>query len=171
MLAMTYTTGERADQPPDLLTLFTAHYASLMRLAAFLLKDPNTCEDVVQEAFIRVSSKSLRDPEHTLAYLRQTVVNLCRSHIRRRLVALRHAPALAQSPTVDHDIYRAIECDALVRALRHLPARQREAVVLRHYADLSEAETADAMGVSVGAVKSYTSRGLAALAAQMETLR
>ncbi len=162
---------ERTEQPPDLLTLFTAHYARLMRLAAFLLKDSSNCEDVVQEAFIRVAGRSLHDPHHTLAYLRQTVVNLCRSQVRRRLVALRWAPTLAQSDTVDHDIYRAIECDALVRALRQLPARQREAVVLRHYADLSEAETADAMGVSVGAVKSYSSRGLAALATHMETLR
>lgn len=70
---------------------YRAHYRSLLGLAALLLDDTASCEDVVQEAFIRVHSarKRVRDPEKTLAYLRQTVVNLSRSALRRRILGLK----------------------------------------------------------------------------------
>lgn len=160
-----------AEERDVLLGLFTAHYRELLRIAAFLLKDATAAEDVVQEAYIRVAGRRLRDPAAALPYLRQTVVNLARSVVRRRIVAARHAPALARGDRLDDPVYAAIERDALVRALRTLPARQREAVVLRHYAGLSEAETAEAMGCAVGSVKAYTSRGLAALAVHLEESR
>ena len=79
----------------DLITsLYAQHYRSLIRLAALLLDEVAACEDVVQEAYIRVHNARgrLRDPDKALAYLRQTVVNLSRSTLRRRLVAARHAP-------------------------------------------------------------------------------
>ncbi|MDX6256285.1 MAG: hypothetical protein QOJ11_2619 [Frankiales bacterium] len=159
----------------DLLTaLYSQHYRSLIRLAALLLDEVAACEDVVQEAYIRVhnSRSRLRDQDKALAYLRQTVVNLSRSTLRRRIVAARHAPhPMPDAASAEHDAYALVERDAVVAGLRQLPRRQREAVVLRYYADASEAQTASVMGVSVGAVKSYTSRGLTGLGALLEDLR
>jgi RNA polymerase sigma-70 factor (sigma-E family) len=157
-----------------LATLYAQHYQSLLRLAALLLDDVAACEDVAQEAYIRVHAAQgrLRDPDKALAYLRQTVVNLSRSALRRRLVALRHAPKpMPDAASAEHEAYAAVERAEVVQALRGLQRRQREAIVLRYYADLSEAQTAESMGVSVGAVKAYTSRGLTALGARLEGLR
>jgi RNA polymerase sigma-70 factor (sigma-E family) len=159
----------------DLITsLYAQHYRSLIRLAALLLDEVAACEDVVQEAYIRVHNARgrLRDPEKALAYLRQTVVNLSRSTLRRRVVAARHAPRpMPDAASAEHDAYALVERDAVVAALRQLPRRQREAVVLRYYADATEAQAAAVLGVSVGAVKSYTSRGLAGLGVLLEDLR
>lgn len=166
----------RGSDGPGPAALFTAlyaeHYGALVRLAALLLDDVTACEDVVQEAFVRVHGARLRDPDRALAYLRQTVVNLSRSALRRRLVALRHLPRPApDGAPADEGAYAAVERAAVVRALRALPRRQREAVVLRFWADLSEAQAASALGVSVGSIKGYTSRGLAALTVALEELR
>lgn len=150
-----------------LATLYAAHYRSLVRLAALLLDDLAACEDVVQEAYVRMHGRRLDDPHRALAYLRQTVVNLARSALRRRLVARRLAPP-PERHTVDDAAYATVERDALVRALRTLPRREREALVLRYFGDLSEAQTAEAMGCAVGSVKGYTSRGLARLGTTMK---
>lgn len=159
----------------DLITsLYAQHYRSLIRLAALLLDEVAACEDVVQEAYIRVHNARgrLRDPDKALAYLRQAVVNLSRSTLRRRMVAARHASRpMPDAASAEHDAYALVERDAVVAALSQLPRRQREAVVLRFYADASEAQAAAVMGVSVGAVKSYTSRGLTGLGALLEDLR
>ena len=159
----------------DLVTaLYLAHYAAFVRLAALLLDEPAACEDVVQEAYIRVweRNRQFRDQSAALAYLRKTVLNLARSTLRRRLVAARRTATAAESgPAADADAIRSFASHAVVLAVRGLPRRQREAVVLRHYLGLSEAETADALGVSVGSVKGYASRGLASLAEQMEQWR
>lgn len=149
-----------ASNQARLAELFTAEYGALVRLAR-LLGDPADAEDIVQTAFIRVYRRGrLRDPHLAGAYLRQTVVNLIRSSWRRRQTARRHAdprPALSVPET---DVAGQM---AMREAVAALPRRQREAVVLRYYADLTEAATADLMGVSVGSVKGYTSRGLARL--------
>jgi RNA polymerase sigma factor (sigma-70 family) len=99
------------------------------------------------------------------------VLNLARSSLRRRLVATRYAPLVHRRDRVDDDTVAAVDRATVVAALRQLPRRQREAVALRYYADLSEAATAELMGVSTGAVKSYTSRGLGRLAEQLEASR
>ncbi|SEK66720.1 RNA polymerase sigma-70 factor, sigma-E family [Streptacidiphilus jiangxiensis] len=150
---------------------YQAHYSSLLRLAALLLDDTASCEDVVQEAFIRVHSarRRLRDPDKTLAYLRQTVVNLSRSTLRRRIMGLR----LLQKPMPDaasaeEGAYDALERDELILALRGLQRRQREVLVLRYFSDMTEAQVADTLGISVGSVKAYGSRGLAALRTTMD---
>jgi RNA polymerase sigma-70 factor (sigma-E family) len=150
---------------------YQAHYSSLLRLAALLLDDAASCEDVVQEAFIRVHSarRRLRDPDKTLAYLRQTVVNLSRSTLRRRIMGLR----LLQKPMPDaasaeEGAYDALERDELILALRGLQRRQREVLVLRYFSDMTEAQVADTLGISVGSVKAYGSRGLAALRTTMD---
>src|SRR5512143_1312879 len=104
-------------------------------------------------------------PGKALAYLRQTVVNLARSTLRRRLVAIKHAPKpMPHAASAEEGAYALVERAAVVRALRELPRRQREAIVLRYYGDLTEADAAVVMGCGVGSVKAYTSRGLTALA-------
>jgi RNA polymerase sigma-70 factor (sigma-E family) len=146
----------------DFTGLFVGHYGQLVRMAALLLGDVAAAEDVVQEAFIKVRSRGrVSDP---LAYLRQAVVNLSRSDLRRRLVARRHAPRpMPDVASAEEDACAALARREVVVALRTLPARQREAVVLRYWADLTEAQAAEVMGVSTGSVKAYTSRGLAKL--------
>jgi RNA polymerase sigma-70 factor (sigma-E family) len=157
-----------ADGDEALAALYAAHYRALLRLAALLLDEPAACEDVVQEAYVRVHRawRRIDDQNKALAYLRQTVVNLSRSALRRRLVAQRHAPR-PERLSVDDVTYATVQRDALVRALRAIPRREREALALRYFADLSEAQTAEAMGCAVGTVKGYTSRGLARLGATM----
>lgn len=151
---------------------YQAHYRSLLRLAALLLDDIASCEDVVQEAFIRVHAarRRVREPEKTLAYLRQTVVNLSRSTLRRRIIGLRLLPKpMPDMASAEEGAYDALERDELKAALRGLQRRQREVLVLRYYADLTEAQVADALGISIGSVKAYGSRGLVALRALMES--
>ncbi len=162
------------DADAALTALYSEHYRSLVRLAALLLDDLGMCEEVVQEAYIRVHGAwgRLEDRDKALAYLRQTVVNLARSTLRRRLVALKHAPKpMPHAASAEEGAYSLVERAAVVQALRELPRRQREAVVLRYYADMSEADAAAVMGCSVGSVKAYTSRGLSALSSKLEGLR
>src|ERR1044071_3408984 len=124
--------------------LYSLHYRALVRLAALLVRDTPTAEEVVQDSFVAMHGgwQRLRDAEKALAYLRQAVGNRSRSVL--------------------------LERSAVVAALRGLPDRQREAIVLRYYADLSEAEIATAMGISRGAVKSHTARGMTALRTALE---
>lgn len=157
--------GRMAATDP-LTQLYVAHYRGLVRLAGYLTGDAGTAEEVVQDAYVKVLGRwgGLRDVDKGAAYLRQAVVNLSRSGLRHRQVVERHAPA----PDVDAESAESgamsrLARDAVVAALAELPRRQREALVLRYYADLSEAQTAHAMGISAGAVKSHTSRGIAAL--------
>jgi RNA polymerase sigma-70 factor (sigma-E family) len=154
-----------------LVELYRAHYRSLVRLAALLLDDRETSEEVVQDAYVRVHGSwwRLRDPDKALAYLRQAVVNGARSRMRRQQVARKHAPKpMPDAPSAEYGAMVEVERSAVISALHALPPRQREAVVLRYYGDLSEHEIARAMGISNGAVKSAVSRGLAALTAHLE---
>lgn len=153
--------------------VYVAHYPSLLRLAALLVDGTAACEDVVQEAYVRVFARrrQLRDETRALAYLRQAVVNLSRSSLRRTVMA--RAKQQAPSPALsgpDEQALARIERDAVVQALRRLPRRQREVLALRYYAELPEAAVADALGLSVGSVKSYASRGLDRLALEMAEL-
>lgn len=157
----------------DLLSsLYVIHYKQLVRLAALLLDETAACEDVVQEAYIKLAASGrmqrLDNPDAGLAYLRTTVLNLARSSLRRRLVAAKHAPVVHGRDYVDDNVTQIVDRTAIVVAMRKLPRRMREAVALRYYADLTEAQAAEVMGVSVGAVKSYTSRGLERLAEQLK---
>ena len=149
--------------------LFDAHYAGLCRLATLLLDDPGQAEEAVQEAFLRtfVGWRRLRHPEHAGAYLRAAVVNQCRSRGRRRVTEQRGNRTVwagTQDEARSSDIERAGDVLAVLDAVRSLPARQREAVVLRYYADLSEADVAQALGCSLGTVKSQLSKARSSLA-------
>ena len=165
--------GAAAERAGDdvLVDLYRAHYRSLVRLAALLLDDVSTSEEVVQDAYIRMHGawRRINDPEKALPYLRTTVVNLSRSRMRRRQVAERHAPKpMPDAPSAEYGAISLAERDAVVAALRELPPKQREALVLRFYGDLTEADIAAAMGCSQGAVKSHLHRGKAALARHLE---
>ena len=164
---------KREDWSADLsvIELYSVHYRPLVRLAAMLLRDTPTAEEVVQDAFIAMHEawERLRDTERALAYMRQTVVNRSRSVLRHRMVVERNQQKPPPDmPSAEHGALTLLERSAVITALRGLPARQREAIVLRYYAELSEAEIAAAMGISRGAVKSHTSRGMAALRAALE---
>lgn len=149
---------------------YRAHYRSLLGLAALLLDDPASCEDVVQEAFIRVHSarRRVRDPQKTLAYLRQTVVNLSRSTLRRRILGMKLlTKSMPNVASAEECAYDQLERDDLIRAMRGLQRRQREVLVLRYFADMTEAQVAKTLGLSLGSVKAYGSRGIAALRVAM----
>jgi RNA polymerase sigma-70 factor (sigma-E family) len=151
--------------------IYSAHYRSLVRLAVLLVRDVATAEEVVQDSFIAMHSawRRLRDNDKALSYLRQSVVNRSRSVLRHRVVVDRNAPKPAPDmPSAEQGALTLLERSAVVTALRALPARQREALVLRYYADMSEAQIATAMGISRGAVKSHTARAIAALRTVLE---
>lgn len=156
--------------------LFELHYSSMLRLAVLLGADDP--ENVVAEAYYQIYRKwrRLRDTEAAEAYLRSTVCNLTRMRIRHLQVARRHVEV---PPELPDETVASAESAALLRddqrvlidALQQLPARQREALVLRHWLGLKEGEIAGAMGISCGSVKTHTSRGLAALTQAMEARR
>jgi RNA polymerase sigma-70 factor (sigma-E family) len=164
---------ERGEWNADLAVeeLYAQQYKSLVRLAAMLVRDTPSAEEVVQEAFIAMHEgfHRLKDSDKALAYLRQAVVNRSRSVLRHRTVVEKNAPKPAPDmPSAEHGAMALLERSAVIAALRELPDRQREVLVLRYYADLSEAQIAAAMKITAGAVKSHTSRGMAALRAALE---
>jgi len=164
--------GRRSDTEVAYEQLFHGHFGAMTRLAAMLGADDP--EDVAQEAFVRLHRRTgvLRDPHSAAGYLRTTVVNLTRSRQRHLSVVRRHRPAAPDdvASAEQHAVGRESGRE-LVAALTRLSARHREALVLRYWLDLTEAEMAEAMGVSRGTVKSHVSRGLDALAALMEGTR
>ena len=147
--------------------LYTEHMRSAVRLAYLITGDEHHARDIAQDAFVRVAGRfhAIRKPEAFPAYLRTTVVNLSRGHLRRlrtqRSYLSRQRPAeAAPGPDIESR-------DEMWRALHTLPPRQRTALVLRYYEDLSEHQIADAMGTSRSAVKSLLTRGLQQLRAEM----
>jgi RNA polymerase sigma-70 factor (sigma-E family) len=134
----------------------------LVRAATLLVGDCATAEDVVQDSFIAMHRAwwRLRDTNRALPYLRRAVINGSRSVWRHRAVVDRHPPMPAPAlPSAEDSALAVVERSSVLAALSGLPLRQRQAVVLRYYADLSEAQIAAAMGISKGAVKSHVARG------------
>ncbi|GAB3137336.1 hypothetical protein GCM10027290_02900 [Micromonospora sonneratiae] len=160
------------DREAALVRLFDLHYTALLRLAVLLGADD--AENVVAEAYCQLYRRwqRLRNADAALAYLRSVVCNLTRMRLRHLQVVRRHtepvtdSAASAESIALLQDDHRA-----LVEALQRLPERQREALVLRHWLGLRETEIAAAMGISVGAVKSHTARGIAKLTRLLEARR
>jgi len=157
----------------DLHDLYLSQRQALVRLAWLLVDDLGDAEDVVHQAFVQahLAWGRLRGPDRALAYLRRAVLHGARSR-PRRLRALAHqvpAPSGGTGPAepvaVGEDHVRALA------AVRSLPLRQRECLVLRFYFDLSAAEMADALGISAGAVETHVHRGLEALAGCQEADR
>jgi len=152
-------------------TLYEQHSPAAYRLAYLLTGEPELAEDLVQDAFVRLIGRftSLRDPDAFDAYLRRTVVNLSYSTFRRRRVERAHLDAQTALPAAGlPDVETA---DELWRQLHRLAPRQRAALVLRYYDDMSEQQAADLLGCPVRTVKSLVARGLAAMRAQQEASR
>ena len=153
------------------MAIYRKHYGSLVRQAALLVRDIPTAEDVVQDCFERLHTSwpRVREPERALAYARSAVLNGCRSVYRRSAVARRHAPRLAVRADAAAPDTASVTADRwqLAAALRKLPRRQREVLVLRYYADLSVTEIAATLGISSGNARACLSRGLARLAAEI----
>ena len=147
--------------------LYRMHALALVKLAVLMTGDQPTAEDVVQDAFLGLYRRwqTLQDVDKAVGYLRSSVLNGCRSvhrvRFRRQGITL-DPPEPADSAEAEALLGEAHR--EVLAALRRLPPRQREAVVLRYYLDMTEEQAAQAMGVSKGTVKSATSRGIAALA-------
>ena len=155
----------------DLTAVYRGHYRSLVRLASLLVGDVGVCEEIVQDAFVRTFQQPprLREGDRLPAYLRSAVLNGARSHLRHRLVRRRHLIAVPEpAPGADHSAMASVETDRVLAALRSLPARQREVLVLRYYLDLSEADIAATLGIAPGSVKTHAHRGLATLGDRLE---
>jgi len=151
--------------------LYSAHYRSFVRLAVLLVRDLTVAEEIVQDSFIALHAawRRLRDNEKALSYLRQSVVNRSRSVLRHRVVVDKTAPKLAPDlPAAERHTLTLLERSAVISALWALPPKQREVLVLRYYADLTDAQIASATGISIGAVKSHTARGVSSLRAVLD---
>ena len=157
----------------DLDSLFRAHATPLLRLAVVLTGDPALAEELVQEAFVRLHrSGTVPAPGTELGYLRRTVVNLSHGHHRRlRIARRRPVEPAGWGPAAEMDAVRRDSQRVVVGAVRALPLRQRDCIVLRFYADLTDTEIADALGISAGSVKTHLHRARAALAEALEDLR
>lgn len=171
MATVTSLAGDR-DVAGGVEAVFRAEYPSLVRLARLLVDDVGSAEEVVQDAFVALHRgwDRARDP---VAFVRTCVVNGARGRLRRRATVRRHPLAgLAEENAGDTDpVVADEERRAVAAALRSLPARQRECLALRHYAELSEAEIAATLGISTGSVKTHVHRGTATLARLLEDLR
>lgn len=147
--------------------LYQTQWWPMLRLATGLVDQVAVAEDVVQDAFASLYRRwdSLRDPQAAAGYLRTSVVNGSRNALRRRIVARKHLQVLSDDTVegADHTTVLTAEHQLVRAALAELPSRQREVLTLRYIAELSDAEIAEATGLSLGGVRSASSRGLAAL--------
>lgn len=150
--------------------LYAMHYRSLVRLAELLVGDLATAEDVVQESFVAMHGRwhRLRDYQRALSYLRKSVIDLSRWALWHRIVVDRNTPA-ADVPSTRLGTTSLSERSTVFAALGTLPPRQREALVLRYYGDLPEAQIAAAMGISTRAARRYTAQARSALCALLES--
>jgi RNA polymerase sigma-70 factor (sigma-E family) len=153
------------DASAEFHAFFERHYAELSRLAHMLTGEADAADDLAADALLALWHRwdRVRAADHPVAYARGVVANLARSRIRsavreRRRVALFWSQR--DERTDDPDVAGVVDVQD---ALRRLPFRKRACVVLRHAFDLSEKDTALALGVSVGTVKSQTSKGMAEL--------
>ena len=149
--------------------LYDAHAVPMIRIALLMLGDRAAAEDVVQDAFFALYRRwpKLTDPVNAVAYVRSAVFNGCRDTLRRQARRDRRDRATAWSwqDAGSAEAVALIGDDRrrILAAVRRLPDRQREALVCRYYLEMSEEETARAMNISRGTVKSTTSRAVAAL--------
>ncbi|MGW7454823.1 RNA polymerase sigma factor [Streptomyces sp. NPDC054787] len=160
-------TGHGEPPPPTVTELYHAHRLRMVRLAVLLVDDLATAEDVVQDAFTalyRRHGEHITEVDNALGYLRTAVVNTSRSVLRRRRTVRAWAPpAQADVPSAEDHVVLDEAHREVLAALGRLTPRRRQVLVLRYWADLSEAEIATTLGISRGAVKSNASRALDAL--------
>jgi len=170
-LVATASSGGEAGRNRHIEDLYERHVPAATRFAYLLTGDRAGAEDLAQDAFLRCVRRlaHLRVPDRFDVYLRRAIVNLHLSAIRHRSVE--RAWLVAQGP---HEASRmARQPDVAARQdmwhrLQSLPARQRAAIVLRYYEDLSEHQTAQVLHTSVASVKALVARGMGALRAVLE---
>jgi RNA polymerase sigma-70 factor (sigma-E family) len=150
--------------------LYLAHYRPLVRLAALLVQDLATAEEIVQDAFVAVHAawRRLPDADHAVHYLRRSVIDRSRSALRHREVADKLSPVTVPATRrASREATIEVERSAFVSALWTLPAWQREVVVLRYFADLPETQIASATGISEAAVRSHTTEAMSSLRTEL----
>ncbi|WP_085067220.1 RNA polymerase sigma factor [Catenuloplanes japonicus] len=159
--------GSSREAPPAINELYHVRRLGLVRLAVLMVDDLPTAEDIVQDVFAalyRRHGADLRGVTDPHAYLTTAVMNACRSALRRRRTARAYLPPKPLPALAAEDEALRTEADPeVLAALTRLTVRQRQVVVLRYYAELSEEEIADALRVSRGTVKSTASRALTIL--------
>jgi RNA polymerase sigma factor (sigma-70 family) len=145
--------------------LYERYAPAAVRLAFLVTGDRERSRDIAQDAFVRVAGRfrHMRFPDAFDAYLRRTVVNLCTSQFRHERVERDFLEREGRRPAPIQDAPDLGARDELIQALRALPIRQRAAIVLRYYDDLSEDGVADALGCSVYAARSLLARGMSTL--------
>ncbi len=145
--------------------LYVRHAPDAIRLAYFLTGNRETARDLVQDAFVKVAGRlqHLRVPDAFDAYLRRTIVNLFTSQLRRMRLERTQAARSTGEAERAHEEPDVAGRDEMWRAVQTLPARQRAAIVLRFYEDLSERQTAEILRCSTGAANQLTARAIAAL--------
>jgi RNA polymerase sigma-70 factor (sigma-E family) len=165
---------EETSADPWLEVLYRQEYRSLVRLAALLVDDRGAAEEIVQDAFVAVHLRFRQVPSSSaLPYLRSAVLNGARSALRRRAVRRRPFRVVGEqaAPSAEAGALASVADRDLLAAVRSLPDRQRECLVLRYWLDLPEAAVAETLGISVGSVKTHVHRGTAALARSVEVER
>jgi RNA polymerase sigma-70 factor (sigma-E family) len=168
MVVTKTTSTDRSAAGGRLEELYRAHAPDALRLAYLLTGDRGLAEDLAQDAFVKVVGRfhDLRNRDAFWWYLRRTIVNLSRSHFRKRRTE--RAWLARQRMNETHTDPDVGERERLRAALQSLRPEQRAAIVLRYFEDLSEADTAQALGVAVGTVKSMVSRGMERLRKELE---
>jgi len=169
--------GQIVNQPSAITgvrDLYERHYVRLVRLAVLLVGDAGRAEEIVQDAFVDLVARwrTIRNPGAAASYLRTCVANGARSHLRHRAVVNRQPVSQpSQVNSAETEALVQIEHEQVLSVLSELPDRQREVLILRYYGQLSEAEIADTLGISRGAVKSHNFRGLRSLRTAFEVNR
>lgn len=168
-------TDHRPATPPATTpsSLHERHFTDLVRTAALMTDDRFAAEEIVQDAFAQLVARWDRiDPDRALGYLYRSVANGARSALRHRRTVRGHRPEPQQhEPGAEATVLRAAGHDALLAAVARLPHRQRQVLVLRYFAELSIADTAEALGLSGTAVTAATHRAVRALAEHREEFR
>jgi RNA polymerase sigma-70 factor (sigma-E family) len=161
------------DHRAALADLYRAEYRNLVRLATLLNGRRDVAEEIVQDAFVKLdrSWDRVADEASRPAYLRSIVINLCRSDRRHKEVVGRRRPLPSPDPApADHHAVVAEDQREVLAAVRALPTRQQQCMVLRFYEDMTEAEIAAALGISGGSVKTHLHRAMQTLAARLGEL-
>ena len=166
---MTREMAEEGVERGSLSELYVAYAPDALRLAFLLTGDRALAEDLVQDAFVRLVGRlrHLREPDAFWAYLRRTIVNLATSHFRHRRVERAYLERQAAAPAATTNDNDELD-ESMHQILLGLPQRQRAAIVLRFYEDLSDVQTAAVLGCSPGTARSLTSRGMQTLRETLE---
>jgi RNA polymerase sigma-70 factor (sigma-E family) len=171
-----------ADTPPGRVAtpdevigrVFFERYGSLVGLARLLVDEREQAEEIVMEAFARTLEawNRLRNVDDPYPYVRRAVVNLSRSGLRRRaLIRRRRLEVVPDAPAADVAVVAGESRREVLAAVRSLPRRQRECVVLRYLEECSTEQTADVLGIAEGSVKTHLHRALAALEKELGATR